>query len=289
MTLDAFIEAAWADHGDHAPEVAQRLADSVALVVAADQIGPYATLVAHVCGEHLGEWERGIGVLQALRASPACRDSPASFAALARHEAALRYASGDTPPFDALPNDQRVAALAAAAAMLAGRGEWVRAIRVFDDALEGAADGLPAKSAAIRALAVAGNNLAAALEEKTDRSTDQTRAMLTAVQAGLTHWRRAGTWLEVERAEYRMARSCLQVGDADAALQSALRCVAVCETNRAPAMEWFFGEAVLALAQRATGNHVAADRARRQAREWFAQVPVDERACCEGDLAELAT
>ena len=287
MTFDAFVEAAWADHNDHAPEVAQRLAESVAIVTTAEQVAPYAALVAHVYGEHLGKWEHGLGVLQSLRQKPACHADAASLAALARHEAALRYASGDTPPFDELRSDHRIAALAAAAAMLAGRSEWARAVRAFDDALQGAADGLPADSPAIRALAVAGNNLAAALEEKTDRSAEQTRAMRAAAQAGLAYWRRAGSWLEVERAEYRLARSCLQAGDADAALHSAQRCVAVCETNRAPAMERFFGHVVLALAQRAAGDPLAFERARQQAREWFGSVPADERSGCDSDLAEL--
>jgi hypothetical protein len=287
--FDDFVQAAWADHDDHTADVAARLTVEVARVESVAQLAPYAALVVHVLGVHLGQWERGIALLHSLRALPACHGDAGAGAMLARHEAALRYASGDTPPFDALAQDERIAALASAASMLSGRAEWARAIRALDDALQRAELGLPAGSPAVRGLAVAGNNVAAALEEKADRSADQTRAMLTAAHAGLRYWRLAGTWLEEERAEYRLARSCLQAGDPAAAVQAAQRCLAVCEENQAPAMERFLGHAVLALAQRAAGETAAFEATREQARHWHAQVPTDEQAWCAGDLAELGS
>lgn len=285
--FDAFIDTAWSDHASHAGDVALRLEAQTVRVETANQVAPYAALAAHVLGEHLGEWDRGIRLLHALRALPACQGNATAGAALARHEAALRYASGDTPPFDALAPDEQIAALASAASMLSGRGEWTRAIRALDDALRGAEAGLPEGSPAIRALAVAGNNIAATLEEKADRSAEQTRAMLSAAHAGLTYWRRAGTWLEEERAEYRLARSMLQASDAAGAALAARRCLDVCAANDAPAFERFFGQAALALAQRALGQTAAFGASRAQARAWYAQVPDDEKSWCAGDLAEL--
>ena len=288
MDFDGFVQTAWVEHGEHAQGVADRLRDSLAIVATPEQVAPYAALVAHVFGEHLGQWDAGIALLKALRDLPAGHASPLNLGTLARHEAALRCASGDTPPFDALPNDHRVAALASAASMLAGRAEWARAIGALEGALRGAVDGLPVDSPAHRALAVAGNNLAAAFEEKTERSAEQTRAMLMAARAGLQYWRIAGTWLEEERAEYRLARSCLQAGGASSAIASAQRCLAICEANQAPALERFFGHAVLALAQRTAGDATAFSATREQARGWFERVAADEKAWCEGELAELA-
>lgn len=285
--FDAFLEAAWAEHGEQAHSVAQRLTDSTARIARPEQLVRYAALVAHVMGEHLGEWERGRALLRLLHGLPACRDDAAAQAAVARHQAALLYAGGDTPNFDALANDDRVAALAGAAGMLAGRNEWARAIATLDQALHFAEAGLVKGSPALRALAVAGNNMAAALEEKPDRDAHQTRAMLRAAQVGLTYWQRAGTWLEEERAEYRLAKSCLQAGEAAAAVAAALRCLSVCEAHGAPAFERFFGHALLALAQRAAGNAKGFDIARAQALHWHALVDEDERAWCEGDRGAL--
>lgn len=287
MDFDTFIDTVWTDHADRAAEVAMRLEAQTARVETAQQVAPYAALVAHVLGEHLGEWERGIRLLHALRALPAGHADASAAATLARHEAALRYASGDTPPFDALAPDEQIAAFAAAASMLAGRGEWTRAIRTLDDALKGAEGGLPDGSPAIRALAVAGNNIAAALEEKPDRDAQQTRAMLVAAHTGLTYWRRAGTWLEEERAECRLARSMLQAGDAADAALAAQRCIDVCATNDAPAFDRFLGHVALALAQRALGQPALFEATRAQARGWHARIPTEEQGWCTIELAEL--
>jgi hypothetical protein len=145
-----------------------------------------------------------------------------------------------------------------------------------------------ADSKSNRALAVMGNNLAAALEEMADRSPEQTRAMLAAADTGLTYWKLAGTWLEEQRAQHRLARCRLQAGDAAGALRSAQQCIAVCESNGASAFERFFGHAVLALAQRAAGDAAAFNAARDQARDLNAQVEPGERRWCEADLAALA-
>ncbi len=112
--------------------------------------------------------------------------------------------------------------------------------------------------------------------------------MVTAAQHGLRYWKQAGTWLEEERAEYRLARSLVQAGSPDAAVVSAQRCIDVCAANDAPAFERFFAYAVLALAQRAAGHAAAFALAREQARQQLALVPPDEQHWCASDLAELA-
>ena len=112
--------------------------------------------------------------------------------------------------------------------------------------------------------------------------------MVAAAEAGLKYWKLAGTWLEEERAEYRLARSLLQAGEAHAARDAAQRCIDVCNKNHAPAFEGFFGQTALALAQRAAGDRAAFEAARDRAREFHAQVTDDERQWCAAALSELA-
>jgi len=146
---------------------------------------------------------------------------------------------------------------------------------------------LPAKSPAFRALAVGGNNLAAALEERRDRDAIETEGMVVAANGGLKYWKLAGAWLEEERAEYRLTRSLLQAGKPAEAMQSAQRCIDVCERNNAPAIETFYGYVVLALAQRAGGDGTAFKDSRRHALSLFEQVPQDERRWCKTEVEEL--
>ena len=67
MPFDAFLASAWNDHGDRPPDVADRLAASLRIVTAPEHVAPYAGIVTHVFGEHLGEWDRGARLLEALR------------------------------------------------------------------------------------------------------------------------------------------------------------------------------------------------------------------------------
>lgn len=285
--FDGFLKTAWAEHGDRPQEVADRLASSLPLVQKPQQVRPYAGLVSHVYGEHLGQWQAGIALLESMRALPAFDGSPEVVEPIARSVATLRYAGGDPWVLGALDAHDRTFVLASAAGMFAGRGEFDRAIAAYSQAVKAAEAGLAPASPAVRALAIGGNNLAAALEGKADASPRELDAMVAAAEGGLAFWKQAGTWLEEERAEYRLTRSLLKAGRAADAIATAQRCVAVCEGNNAPAFERFFGHAVLALAHRAAGQGDAFAAERERALVQLARVPEDERSWCERERGEL--
>ena len=284
MSFDVFMETAWNQHAEQTRIVAARLTDSLHLIDDGAQLGRYAALAVHVFGEHLGEWNRGIEVLQAMQRLPF---AAAALPVLNRHLAALTYAAGDAAALEALGPEDRIAALATAAAALTGRGDVERGLAAFRAALALAAGGLPDGSPAHRALAVAANNLATTLEARSDRSEAETQGMVEAAEAGLTCWRRAGSWLEVERAAYRLARSLLQAQRPAEALLSANQCAEICAHHDAPAFERFFAHAVQAMAHRAAGDGRAFETARQQAMDCHARVPADEKTWCEADLAVL--
>ena len=54
MTFDELIDTAWNDHADRPEEVAERLESSLSIVETAAHVAPYARIVTHVFGEHLG-------------------------------------------------------------------------------------------------------------------------------------------------------------------------------------------------------------------------------------------
>jgi len=293
MTLAAFLEAAWTDHGDHAAAVSERLSSSTALVAIAADVAPWARIVVHVFGEHLGEWARGWALLRSLdtRMAGALDDASSEArearGALDRGLAALAFGGGDVHALDALARADRAAVLATLAGAFVARGESHRAIEALEDALGYAVGGLADGHAAIRALAVAGNNVAGTLETKSGRDAHETRGMVVAAQAALDYWKRAGGWLEEERALYMLARARLAAGDAAGAARTARDCVTMCEANDAPAFERFFGLAVLALALHADGDIAGGDYARGAALAAYATVPEDERGWCKREHGEL--
>ena len=290
MGLDELLQAGWADHSDAPQAVADQLAAALQRVNTAEQATSFARLLVHVYGEHLGQWQQGIELLEKLVQHMAGSGSTeAADATLQQGIASLRYASGDddSAALRGLTTTQRVSALTVAASALAARGNTTRAIAAFDDALQTANAGLPEGSPALRSVAVAGNNLASTLEGKADRLPNETQAMLVCAEAALKYWQLAGTWLEVERAEYRLARSLLQADRARDAVGAAQRCVDLCLGNGAPAFELFFGYAVLGIAQRAVGQADAALHSRTAALAQWEAVPEADRSWCQSDLDEL--
>ena len=212
---------------------------------------------------------------------------PDAAGAVARSVAILRYAGDIDTSLAHLPTDDRITVLATASSALVANREWKRAITAYAQALQLAEPGLSSGSPALRALAVAGNNMAASLEEKADRDPVETRGMVAAAEGGLRYWRLAGTWLEEERAEYRLARSLLQAGNPASAVEHASRCVDICAANDAPPFERFFGYAVLAIAHARAGDRAAQATARRLALDQYAAVAPDEKRWCEADRNEL--
>jgi hypothetical protein len=287
MDFDTFLATAWRDHAEHSTDVGQRLAAAVDEHVADLRIEPFARLLTHVYGEHLGRWDHGIGLLARLRqaSGPITSDETAI---IERNIATLRYAADAAAPLDQLPVGDRVAALATASSALLGRGDLARAIAAFADALQQAPPNLPAAAPATRALAVGGNNLAAALGEQPQRSVAETSAMVGAAEAALEYWRLAGTWFEEERALHLIARSRLLAGDAGGAVAAAAAaaCVDVCARNDAAPLERFFASAVQAIACRRAGDQLASEAAHAIA---LAQVPPDEQQGCAAMLAEIGT
>jgi hypothetical protein len=286
--FDDFIAAAWNDHADQPAAVAQRAAAAIGRPADSAQASALARLITHVYGEHLGQWQDGAAVLARLGEQPAAAD-PATQALLKRSSAALRHAGGEPGVLDALKVDDRAFVLATAAAALAGRNEWARAADEYAQALATADGVLPDRSPALRALAVAGNNIAVALEQKADRDDKLSAVMIVAARGALTYWRRAGTWLEEERAHYRLANSLLQAGRPDEALASARQCESICNANAAPPLEHFFAQAMLASVARAQRRDTDFAQAREHATRYFEALSDDDRGWCRAELDRLGS
>jgi hypothetical protein len=285
MNYDDFDQQAWAEHADAPEQVASRLPDGLASTRTPAQVLAWIRLATHVMGEHLGRWDEGLALLEQARGG--CGDDVTALAGLTRHQAALHWCAGRATPTDELPPLEAVGALSVAASALVERGDLDRAVDAYARAEQLAAAGVPDGSPALRALAIGGNNLAAMLQTRPDRSDAQTQAMLSAAQSGLRWWQRAGTWLQVERAHWRIARCRLSAGDGTGAAQAAREGLAVCNAHDAPPFERFFLHVALAQALKAAGDEAGHQAARQDALEAHAQVPQEDLVWCEEDLRSL--
>lgn len=297
--LADFITQAWQQHAQHPAAVAQSLAglslhrlDTEASLLKLSHLGQ------HVLGEHLGRWADAVAWQQRLAALPVC--GPEGQAATCRCIAGLQLAARAPAPGPADdPHDPRhtlsasdaVRATALAAASLVPH-DVVRASTLLHDALarfDTAA--LPAIDPCTRALAVTGNNLACELEEKPARNAAETALMLQAAQTARRFWALAGGWLETERADYRLAMSWLQAGDAAQALVHAERCLALIDAQAAApalALERFFGHEARARAAGALRRADLLADSRARAEAAFQALPPEDQAGCRATLEQLA-
>lgn len=264
MTFNEFLNQAWNDHVTSAVDVASRLPDGLKLIETGEQIPQMAALVTHVFGEHLGKWSEGVATLKQLKAVRAFETGTESEHAVNRSIASLELAAGQRSSLGDTSTSDQVRILAVAASALSAQKDADKAQSLFRQALEKAQTGIAKEDPANRALAVTGNNLACALEEQPARTPAETELMILAAQTGRKFWALAGTWLHVERAEYRLAQTYLKAGDTVRALQHAQTCLELSQENDAPALEMFFGYEALALAERARGNTIGFSKALEQ-------------------------
>ncbi len=279
--FDAFMARAWNDHATRSEAVARRLRTRTPPPQTPGQVAQLVRFVVHLLGEHLGRFDDARWRLDALRTHPLADAEVQS--ALQVAGATLDMGEGRCDTAQGLDAAEAVRAEAAAAALCLGRGQVARAEQLLERARERVA-ALPAPTPQDhRPLAAACNNMAWALYDLgAQRSAEQTAAMLRLAAASREHWSRAGTWLEIERAEYALALTHLCAGLHDEAWRHAGQCLAVCLHHAAPPYELVYAHEAMARvhhARREAGELAHHAQALQAA---FARLSADDRAACQG-------
>ncbi|MEO5771482.1 MAG: hypothetical protein ABIQ29_05385, partial [Burkholderiaceae bacterium] len=252
-TFDAFLAQCWADHAEHPHDVARRLTSREASPPDSAALAALLRLELHVRAEHLGDFEGARAGLRRWANDPLVDDAVRSALRVGRYSLALAEPSGgDVAP--GLSLEETLRAEASAAAIRLGRADTPGALALLRTAQARLA-ALPQGAGAVhRPLAVACNNLAWSLHDAgSARSAADTAAMLELAAASRVHWAEAGTWLEVQRADYGLALCHLSAGRPADALPLAERCLASCRENAAPAFELFHACEALCRAHAALG------------------------------------
>lgn len=286
MAFAPWLDLAWSDHADDSAGVAARIAaEGIALAGSDGDVAALARLAHHVFGEHLGRLADGRALLQRLSSHPAAGSSTQASVRLL--DASLALCEGVDRRCE-LGASERVRATALAAGTLALR-DTPRAAAWFRQALtEAASSAFADDDAAVRTLAMVGNNLACALEERRARSADEREWMILAARAAREHWARAGTWLETERAEYRLARIWLEAGDPEEARRHAQACLDIVRAQGDAPLEAFFAWEALGLAEAASGNAAAHADALARTHAAFDRLEVGDKDGCRPSLDRLA-
>lgn len=287
MSFDQFTQEAWRDHAQDVKAVAARLRGARELMREPTDVAALARLIVHVFGEHLGDWEGCQRELQRLGEHALSRQDEAAQSALRVAMGALACAQGKPMLSTDLTTDERISALCSGSAVALGRDELYQASDLFDAALALVQLGVAGASGFHRPMAVAANNIASALAEMVGRSPAQNAQMLRAAQVSRVHWEKAGGWLEVERAEYLLAKTNLRAGQTTQARPHAVACLSICQANQAPDFELFFAHEMLATVARALNQREEFDHELALAAAAFARLDANDQAACKGDLDAL--
>lgn len=291
MSFENFLNQAWNEHANLSEQVAEQLTPGLKLLESEEQIPQMAHLIAHVMGEHLGRWDEGVSLMKELMKeltkSSYFKPNSEGEKSLARLTASLNLASGKGHLPESFSLSDQVRTLAVAASALSGQNHISRAKSVFTQALALAQNGLEKSDSANRALAVTGNNLACALEEKTEKTAADVDLMVIAAKTGRKYWEISGGWREVQMAEYRLSMTYIQAEDFQKALEHAQNCIEIGETNAAEAFDMFYGYEVLAYAERARKNLVGYSKAVEKVKFYFDQLSPENQLWCEKNLQKL--
>lgn len=286
MDFNQYLDQAWTDHATDSPKVAQSFQTGFDLLQIESEISDLGHLLTHVMGQHLGKWQEGINWLKKLQ-SHLLAKSPDNQSALFRYIASLELAAGNRINLDELSVSDKTRIYALAANAVSEQGDVEKTKSFFISALELAQLGLAKEDPANRSLAATGNNLACALEEKESRSLLEVELMILAAETGRKFWEIAGTWLQVERAEYRLSQTYLKAGELKKSLEHAQNCIEISKENSAPPLELFFGYEALALVEKARANKIGFDMSVRHAEEHFNKLSDSDKTWCEKSFTKL--
>jgi hypothetical protein len=283
MDFDAFVSQAWADHGHDAAGVAARLRTDTPPPATPAQLEALIRLTVHVLGEHLGAFDDARWRLAALATHQ--HAAAGVHSALRASLAAIDLADTGRASLAGFTASEVVRAQSGAAAICVGQGRSAAALEFIAAARQRLAAMPDATPADHRPLAANCHNMAWVLHDLGPaRSAADTVAMLDLAAASRAHWEKAGTWLEVERGEYVLARMHLAAGQPDSALRHAAQCLAACIAHDAPPYEVFFGHEVLALVQHARSDRAALAHHAGAAQDAFDRLDDDDAVACRSAL-----
>lgn len=282
MEFNTYLNAAWDQHVNDSSGVADGFEEAFRLVKETAQINQLAHLITHVMGEHLGRFEKGQALLNLLK-SNRLADSETHHS-LARFSRILSLT--EKPDYNLgsdVSSSDLMRIYSSAASALLGLNQVGRATSLFKQALA-IAETSDSNDPGMRAMAVSGNNLASTLIEKSERTPEETELMILAAKTGRKYWEIAGTWLEVERAEYRLAQSYLQARDFINSIKHANLCLTICEKNNAEPLEFFFAFEAIAQVEKAMQQPL---RSLSQMEKYLDLVPQNQKSWCVPSLEKL--
>lgn len=285
MNFTNYLSNAWALHSINPKKVADEFKANFSLMNTDDDVMAISRLIVHVCGEHLGNWQQGIELLRKLKNNATIKDKNE----MNRLVAILDLGNNPNISIDKYSLSDRVIIYSTTAVALTSLGGTKNAAVLFSKACEIAQSDISAEDLANRSLAIASNSMACTLENKKERSQKETELMITAATMARKHWEMAGSWKEIERAEYRLSKTFIEAGDLELAQTHAEKCLEIILQNQSEPLEIFFVYEALAIIEQKKCNSMGFESALFHMKNAYDHLSADDQNHCQKTLEALST
>lgn len=276
MKFSDYLNQAWKEHGDQPQKVADNYNTGISLMTEETEIASMAQLVLHVSMEHLSSPKQAKTAIRSLKDLTVYDENGKSGQSLKRSDAIIDCLESGNEDFSEFSEADQVRIHCLVASLTLGMGQSEKSQSHLEKSLaiyETEND----LGEAIKSLAITGNNMACTLEEMNERDATEDSLMELAALTGRQFWEKCGSWVEVERAEYRLAKTYIQLKNSIKAFEHAQNCVAICKENKADDLEMAFAYECLASIEEHKDNEFGKKQAVEMLQKHFSQVSSEDQ------------
>lgn len=282
MNFKSYIDQAWAQHDKQTANVVQSYSLGLERAHSEDDILAFCRLVLHIAAEHDFNFEAALQETQKIQKSEYAQ-SPAVKAVLLRQAASLKVMGEKKVDLSSFSISDRSLVFVVAASSFLYRNQFDKADDFLVQSVS-ASLALPSTDPAFKQMAMSCNNMAAFLSEKSELKTEEKKRMIDFAIYSRNFWEKAGTWLQVERAEYYLSRYFRKISDWDKALKHAELCLQICKSEKAPAVEMFFAHEALALTSKEMNDQFQFEKNLEQMKIFFNQCSESDQSWMQQSL-----
>lgn len=287
MSFKNFIDDAWTKHEKQTTEVVSSYTQGIELLQSEEDVLGLARLVSHIATDHNFNFDIAAVTLEKLQQHSLSQGSKTQ-ATLQRLIATMKFISGQPVDVSQLSVSDRTMIFISASASFLYQKNFEKSESLLNNAIAASHSLKDSKDPAYRTLAMSTNNMAAAISERTILNAHEKRLMIDLAQYARNFWEKAGTWLQVERAEYYLSKYYRKINDFQNAELHALLCLDICEKEKAEPLEHFFAHEALALTFRDKGSDVQYHRHLEQMKNHFNQCPESDQSWMRESLEKAS-
>lgn len=283
MNFKTYIDTAWMKHDKSTTEVVSSYPEGIELSKTEDDVLAIARLVSHVATEHNFSFEIAISTIEKLLVLSHV-NSPQAKATLGRILVTLKFTSGQAVDVSKLTVSDRTIVFITAAASNLLQNHFEKTVSLLNNAIAASHSLSDLKDPAYRTLAMLTNNMAATLGDRTQLNEVEKELLIELAQYARTFWEKAGTWLQVERAEYYLSKYFRKIQNYQKSEHHALLCLHICEKENAEPLEYFFAHEALALTFRESGSELQYQRHLEMMKKYFEKCQASDQSWMQDSL-----